>query len=180
MFEGLKLKKQKRVMKRLIAKKRVRTMHNFDSIKKVGIIFNVTTEERWNLINNIAKVLEKYGKKVFMLGVIDKKDTKLNFIITNPKVTLIRKKGDLNCWGIPKKSKLKPFFKRKYNTLINISNVEDFVTSYLSVKTLADVKIALDTDENQKIYDVLIKMNPDSSEEDFMKQVIHYLTLINK
>ena len=32
----------------------------------------------------------------------------------------------------------------------------------------------------QKIYDVLIKMNPDSSEEDFMKQVIHYLTLINK
>ena len=82
MFETLKKIRQERLVKKLSSVKRTRVMRNFDNIKLIGLVFNITTEANWTKLSNYVKELESYGKKVYLVGIIDTKE-KLNFIITN-------------------------------------------------------------------------------------------------
>lgn len=180
MFETLKKIKQKRIVKQLSLVKRTKVMHSFDTSNVIGIIFNVTTEDNWNKLCNVVKIFESYGKKVYLVGKISDRE-KLDFIITNTNVTLIHSKTDVNYWGIPKLSLLKQFLDRKYDVLINTTiNGEDFFPLFVTIHALADLKVAIDSPENEKNYDLLIKVDQEISESDFLKQVIYYLTLINK
>lgn len=180
MFERLRKIKQQRIVKQLSSVKRTKVMHNFDTANVIGIIFNVSTENDWMNICSIVKKFEGYGKKVYLVGVIDNRE-KLDFIITNTNVTLVHAKTDINYWGIPKISILHQFLDRKYDVLINaMVDSDDFFSLFVNMHTLADLKIACDNLDNEKYYDLLIKVDSDISESDFLKQVIYYLTLINK
>ena len=180
MFERLKRIKQQRIVKQLSSLKRTKVMHNFDTANVIGIIFDVSTEENWMKICSVVKKFEEYGKKVYLVGKIDNREN-LNFIITNTNVTLVHAKTDINFWGVPKISLLHQFLDRKYDVLINaMIDSDDFFSLFVNMHTLSDLKIARDNFDNEKYYDLLIKVDSDMSESDFLKQVIHYLTLINK
>lgn len=182
MIDFLRKIKQQRIVKQLTTLKRVKKMHNFDSAETIGIIFNVSTEENWKKVTHIVKIFEEYGKKVFLIGKINDKQP-LDFLITNINVTLIHSKTDINWLGVPRMSAVKPFVDRKYDVLIDATlDSADFYPMFVALNALADLKVSRGNhvDEEQKVYDLLIKMDSKTSEFDFLKQVIHYLTLINK
>ena len=179
MFETLKKIRQGRLVKRLSSVKRARVMRNFDNIKLIGIVFNITTEANWIKLSNYVKELESYGKKVYLVGIIDTKD-KLNFIITNTKVTIVHRKKDVSCFGIPKRSRMKKFLSKKFDVLINTINDDDFFSSIVALRSLAKLRVATDTPAHKEVYDLLIKVDSKTSETEFLKQVINCLTLINK
>ena len=139
-------------------------MHNFDSAETIGIIFNVSTEENWK------KIFEEYGKKVLLIGKINDKQP-LDFLITNINVTLIHSKTDINWLGVPRISAVKPFVDRKYDVLIDATlDSADFYPMFVALNALADLKVSRGNhvDEDQKVYDLLIKMDSKTSEFDFI------------
>lgn len=186
MIERIKNVKQKSIVKQLFSLKRMKIIHSFDSVKTIGIVVDITTEEDWKQLSNITKKFEKIGKKVYILARKndkEKSDTKSDFIITDTNVLILHTKTDFNFWGIPKPFTLKSFFDRKYDILIDMTpNNGDFFPIYVALHALSDLRISRsnDDDENKKIYDLLLKMSPNDSNCDFLEQVVRYLNMVNK
>ena len=68
MIERIKNVKQKSIVKQLFSLKRMKIIHSFDSVKTIGIVVDITTEEDWKQLSNITKKFEKIGKKVYILA----------------------------------------------------------------------------------------------------------------
>ena len=185
MIERIRKIRHKRIVKQLFSLKRMKIMHSFDSVKTIGIVVDITTEDNWKQLSYMVRKFEKLGKKVYLLArKNDKtKTTQSDFIITNTNVLVLHTKTDFNFWGIPKPLVLKSFFDKKYDILIDMTaNNGDFFPIYVALHALSDLRISRsnDNDENKKIYDLLLKMEPNASDYNFLEQLVRYLTMINK
>ncbi len=176
MFNTIKKIRQKRLLQQQLKYTRVRQMHNLQTAKRIAMIFDVGDEQSWKIINKFATELSKRGKEMVLLG--RKLQKELDFVITNTSVILCNLE-DVDFWGVPKNYPVGNFFNQHFDMLIDTIQEPDFFSQYVSLKTMADYKISRDKADNEKYFDLLIRM--DDSTDDvkaFLKQVLYYLNLI--
>ena len=176
MFDTIKKLRQKRLLKQQLQLTREKRIHNLQSAKRIALLFDVEDEHSWKIVNKFATELAKHGKVMVLLGRKQQKD--LDFIITNTSVTLCNAE-DVDFWGVPRTYPVGNFLNQHFDMLIDTIENPDFFSQYVSLKALADFKISRDKADNEKYFDMLIRM--DDVEDDiksFLKQVLHYLNLI--
>lgn len=177
MFEKIRQFRQKHLLRQYAMLHRSKEVHNIESTKTIGLMFDVTDEATWKVINRFSNEMKKMGKEVLILG--RKRTKNIDFVITSTNV-IVCELEDFNFWGIPKNYPIGNFFNRHYDILIDTTENPDFYSYYASVRTLADFKIARDKNDNEKYFDFLIKLeDEDFSVLSFLKQTLHYLDLIN-
>lgn len=177
MLNNIKRIRQKHILKQQLVLNRIKKIHNLQTAKRIAMIFDVDDEQSWKVINKFATELSKRGKEMQLLG--RKKQKEIDFIITNTSV-LLCDNDDVDFWGLPKSYAVSNFLNQHFDILIDTVETPDFFSQYVSLKVMADFKIARDIADNENYFDLLIKLDEDNTDvKSFLKQILHYLNLIN-
>lgn len=155
---------------------REKKVSSFSSAKTVGIVCLVDKETNWDTIKSLIRSFHDQKTKVEVMGVFYGNLKPLWFIETL-NVTLCSDK-ELGLMQIPKGSHIDEFLSRDFDLLINLSLADDFAPFYLAALSKAKFKIALDTEENRKHFDLLLKLEQINMNE-YKNQLVHYLSIIN-
>ena len=176
MFDTIKKLRQKRLLKQQLQLTRNKKIHNLQTAKRIAVIFDVDDEHSWKIINKFATELAKHGKEMVLLG--RKQQKELDFIITNTSVMLTNA-DEVDFWGVPRGNAVGNFLNQHFDMLIDTVEQPDFFTQYVSLRTMADFKISRDKEDNERYFDLLIRMDDIGDDiKSFLKQVLHYLNLI--
>jgi hypothetical protein len=151
---------------------------NFDTAKSFGLLFDANDPEIYELVKKYFKYLKESKKKVHAIGFYDLKNlpqmeySKLDYDFFTRK--------DLNWWGKPGGTFVTNFIEEEYDVLINFSLNDSFPLKYISAMSKAKMKIGKLDEKNSAVYDMMIQQPADKNFKFFMRQVDHYLGIINK
>jgi hypothetical protein len=157
---------------------RKREVSNFDTAKSFGLLFNADDPEVYDLVKKYFKYLKDSRKKVHAIGFFDLKNlpqmeySKLDYDFFTRK--------ELNWWGKPTNTSVKNFVEEEYDILINFSLTDSFPLKYIAAMSKAKLKLGKLEEENDSVYDIVIQQPEDKNFKFFMRQVDHYLGIINK
>lgn len=172
---------QKKIGRYLISlsvkKRKEKKIFNFHSAKNMGIVF--VNDDEWNMkiLKDFIQTAKKNDIQISAIGWINEKEISSKFE-EDEIITFLTKK-DLNFWGLPNSEKISNFIARKYDILVDFSLYPNIITSFISAKTNAKMKIAKDMDETKSIFDFLLKLDGNIKQNEFTEQVTYYLNTIN-
>lgn len=178
------LKNAKRFTGEYFLKKDMSTLHrkvsvsNFGTARSFGLLFDADKPEDYDLVKKYIKYLRDSKKKAHAIGFFDLKTlpqieySKLDYDFFTRK--------DLNWWGKPSGPFIKNFLDEEWDVLINFSLEDSFPLKYLAALSKAKMKIGPHTDSNEKLYDLMIQQPEGKNFKFFVRQVDHYLGIINK
>ncbi len=157
--------------------KREKKIINLKEAKNIAVLYCLTDEQSLDTINKFVKGLQNdHNNKVIAIGFIENKYIPNYFFpkFYNHLITL----KDLNWYGKPKNTFVTDFLKEEYDILINLSLEDIYPLQYICGLSKAKLKVGKYGDNNKKYYDFMIQINKKTTLDDFIKQIIHYLTII--
>ena len=150
---------------------------NFHTAKTMGIVFMATDEWDMKILENFIQTVEKNNIQVKVIGWVNEKEIPSKFK-ENQTITFLSKK-DLNFWGLPYSENFRNFVTQKHDILVDFSFIPNTITSVISAKTNAKMKVSKDMEETRNIFDFLIKIDNNAKQSTFTEQVTYYLNTIN-
>lgn len=159
--------------KSLIRTKRFFNLKNADSFL---ILFDANSQEETELVNKYILYLKDLGKKVTSLAFFNNKELSPAFKPSLNSVFLTKKQ--LNWLSIPKSDAVSNLITTEFDVLINFVVNDVFPLTYVSALSKAQFKIGKFDNNYQNYYDFMIDMGQEQKLKSFMKQVDHYLGLI--
>jgi len=176
-FSNLKAQIGNYFLKRDIkTQQRKREVVNFQSAKNIGLLFDANDPEEYDLVKKYLKYLKDAKKKVKAIGFFNSKHipqmeySKLDYDFFTKK--------ELNWWDKPTNVPVKNFVEEEYDILINFSLKESFPLIYITGISKAKFKVGKYTDKND-VYDLMIEQPEGKDFKFFMRQIDHYLGIIN-
>ena len=151
---------------------------NLEEAKSVVIIYNVTGEERFNIIKKTAKALSNSNRQVMILGYIHGHTIPDYCVAANAGYFFNRK--SINWLGLPKSDYLLQFIKKPFDILMDFTTEDFIVTRYLAGLSNARLKTGSFSQSNQTYLDVMIEADPRKSYEYYIEQTLHYLKLLKR
>ena len=88
-------------------------------------------------------------------------------------------KKDLNWYYKPQNYIIDNFVKKEYDILINLCDSSCIPVKYLVASSIAHFKIGQHED-GYEIYDLMIALKEDKSMGELMREIKHYINLINR
>ena len=170
-IEDIKKKVGKWVFKReLKINKRRKEVCNLESAKSIGILYDASSEEQINLVRPFVSFFFDLKKDVKALGFVNAKELSYCHV---PKLQYdFFYKKDLNWYYKPQNYIIDNFIKKEHDILINLTDSSVIPIKYLVASSLAHFKI--------EIYDLMISLTDDRSQQKLMNEIKHYINLINK
>lgn len=162
--------------KELSSSFRNRAFTNFTSSKNIGILFDATDLEEFELVKRYVGYLKAEGKKVKVIGYFN---TSLL-----PEVNYSRReydfytKGDLNWYLKPLNDFAQTFIEEEYDILIDMNIRNVFSLHYIAALSKAKFKIGRYT-EDTDLYDFMIEMDDSKGLKYYLRNIDHYLLKIN-
>ena len=177
-IEDIKKKVGKWVFKReLKINKRRKEVCNLESAKTIGILYDASSEEQINLVRPFVSFFFDLKKDVKALGFVNAKELSYCHV---PKLQYdFFYKKDLNWYYKPQNYIIDNFIKKEHDILINLTDSSVIPIKYLVASSLAHFKIGI-YEENYQIYDLMISLTDDRSQQKLMDEIKHYINLINK
>ena len=176
-IEDIKKKVGKWVFKReLKINKRRKEVCNLESAKSIGILYDASSEEQINLVRPFVSFFFDLKKDVKALGFVNAKELSYCHV---PKLQYdFFYKKDLNWYYKPQNYIIDNFIKKEHDILINLTDSSVIPIKYLVASSLAHFKIGI-YEENYQIYDLMISLTDDRSQQKLMDEIKHYINLIN-
>ncbi len=157
--------------------KRERGVFNFDSAKTIGVIFNATHQENFEVARKFIKELSDKGLKVNSLGFVDNKEL-LDFYAQQSGLKFFSK-NNLNWYNKPKNPVVEEFTNKSFDILIDLSIEDYFPIQYIVGLSTSKFKVGRFSDK-YSFYDFMIDIEKDKSFKFLIEQLKHYLNIINK
>lgn len=163
--------------KEMKTNKRLKEVCNLDDAKSIGILYDATSEQQIKQIKPFIDYFFELKKDVKALGYVNAK--KLSYCHV-PKLQYdFFYQKDLNWYYKPQNYIIDNFVKREYDILINLCDSSCIPIKYLVAISIAHFKIGKH-EEGYEIYDLMIVLKEDKSMEKLMREIKHYINLINK
>ena len=151
---------------------------NFSEIKTVGVIFDASNAEDFELIKRYVVYMREHQKKVKVLGYFSSKKipsltySKLEYDFFSTKET--------NWYGKPTTHVIDNFIEEEYDLLIDLNIHDHYTLKYIASLSKAKFKVGKYTEANKLIYDMMIEVDETKNLKYFLRQVDTYLAMINK
>lgn len=151
---------------------------SFGQTKTVGIIFDATSAEDFELVKRYVLYLRENRKKVKVLGfypskrVPDMTYSKLEYDFFSEK--------ELNWFGKPADMIVKNFINEDYDLLLDLNISDHFPLKYISALSKASFKVGKYNEKDVDIYDMMIDSDNTKTLKYFLRQVDIYITMMNK
>lgn len=150
-----------------------RSPGNFNTAKKIGLLFNATNLEVRNTVLTFAEQLKNRNKKVDLLGFYNEKNTQPNF----PFKHFTQK--ELNFLRQPAGTIVRDFMFEPFDILINLCLEDEPALAYITALSAAHLRVGPYTDKTY-CYDLMIDTNNRQDVSQFIGQVTSLLNKVNK
>jgi hypothetical protein len=148
----------------------------FDKAKTIGIIYDATRDQDFELMKNYVRDIRGIGKDVVSLGYFNQKELPgMRFMKLG--LDLFTKKS-LDWKMKPHSPVVSSFLQRDFDILICFNLVHSVPLSYITAHSKAVFKIGKYDSRFSGLFDFMIKPESTPSLKQMMDQVNHYLTLI--
>jgi hypothetical protein len=179
LINNIRLKLGEYYLKRDVAAvSRNKASLNFNMATNIGILFDATDKDDFERVKLYIKYLKECRKKVKSIGYYDAKEvpplqySKLEY-------DYICKKN-LNLALKPSDDFIDNFIAEEFDILLHIGIKDHFPLKYIAAMSRAKFKIGKYTKDNEKYFDLMLNIDADQSLQYFLKQLDHYMGLINK
>lgn len=186
MFDFIVNIRQKRIIGQLLSLQRRKRICNIDEVQHMGLIFTVGSKEDWDTIYHFAKDMETGKRKVYIVGY-QSSNTVINYIFTHSRMVICHEKDDFLFARVPKANITEPFLSQHFDVLINAAKEPTFFSKYMSAKSQADLKVTYVNDNNttadndsERIFDLIIHGNKPLVLQNYLTDVVKYLSMIKK
>jgi hypothetical protein len=168
---------EKRLQIFLKQQSRQKAFLNFDEVKTIGIVFEATEQEQFEIIKKYVIALKQKGKRVHGIGFYDNKIIPDNVYYSKTDFDLFNSK-EINSLGEPVNPYIKTFISEVRDVLIDINFNQKFVLRHIVAQSYAKCKIGLNFPENNSVHDILISIDKELGIEKYLEQVEKYLNMI--
>jgi hypothetical protein len=149
----------------------------FNDAKSIGIIYDSTNEQNYDIIRRYVKELRDiYKKDVLALGYYDKKALP-NDRYAKLGLDFFTRKA-LNWHYKPVAPIVRNFMERDFDILIDLHTSNSIAFRYITAATKARFKIGKYSRYSAPFYDFMISVSDAVTLPGFIEQVNHYLKLI--
>ena len=150
-----------------------RKMMNIDNATKVGIIFNATKTNDVITVTQFSDKLRNLGKEVFILGYQDRK-------LKEELDERLFDKNSINWFGKPTDNKIDGFQKIDLDILICAFEEECLPLEYIVATSKAKFRVGAFVKAKTNYYELMINIKRDQKLIYLLKQMLHFLKVINK
>ncbi|MEI6434076.1 MAG: hypothetical protein WCP32_04460 [Bacteroidota bacterium] len=153
-------------------------MTNLKDARKIGILYTLDDVPDYELVSQFVAQLQGEHKEVKTLGFVKNKNLVQRFL---PKLSFdFFSKRDLTWFYKPIHKQVRDFIEREFDLLIDLSLYDSFPLNYISGLSNALLRVGKFSEENTDYYDLMIDLKPSMTSEEYLGQIQHYLTVINK
>ena len=157
---------------------RERKITNLQEARKIGILYSLDDVFVYDTVSEFVSQLQHDHKDVKALGFVKNKELINRFL---PKLSYdFFSTKDINYFFKPVHSKVNDFISKEFDILIDLSLIDNLPLKYVSGLSMAHCRIGRYSEENTMCYDLMLDLGSDMSLKNYIIQIIHYLTLINK
>jgi len=156
---------------------RRRAAVNLNEAKNIGIVYMVYSEETYKMAEAFVKTLKTKERYIHILGYVPLKYIPPYIIPTLATDYFTRK--DVNWLGKPVNTYVTDFLKRDFDIVINLCMEENYTLQYISGLSRASFKVGIAGENHTDYYDFMIEVKAGIPLDDYMKEIIHYLKIIN-
>jgi hypothetical protein len=155
-----------------------RTSHSvtFDEAKKIGILYDATSDKNYEIVKQFVKEIRAQQKDVLALGYVDKNELP-NMRFAKLGLDFFTRKA-VNWKMKPQHASVSNFINHDFDILINLHTEKCFPLKYISAMTKARFKIGKYDQKNFPFCDMMIEAKENIGLKDFIEQVTHYLKLL--
>lgn len=150
---------------------------NFNEAKSIGILFDATVSEDFELVKKYIKFLKDHKKRVRSFGFYNAKEiptmqySKLEYDFFTRK--------QVNWHFKPTDPLIKNFVEEEFDILINFTVHQCLPLVYIAALSKAKFKIGKHFSNYEMYYDLLLNVEEGKSLKYFMRNVDVYLNMIN-
>lgn len=151
---------------------------NMNDAKTIGIIFDGTDSENFELVKKYISYLKEMKKRVKAIGFFNMKNSppmaysKLEYDFFSMK--------DLSWNNVPKNIYVKNFIEEQFDILLDLNIGELFPLRYISTLSRAKFKVGRSTKWNRSVCDLMLDIPSPHNLKYFLKNLDTYLFIINK
>jgi hypothetical protein len=155
---------------------RVPGVVTFEKAKTIGIIYDATSDQDFELMKNYVRDIRATGKDVVSLGYMNQKELP-NMRFMKLGLDLFTRKS-LDWKMKPHNQVVSSFLQRDFDMLICFNLEHSVPLSYVAAQSKAIFKIGKYDSRFSGLFDFMIKPQSTPTLKQMMEQVNHYLTLI--
>ncbi|HEX7412656.1 MAG TPA: hypothetical protein VF411_01330 [Bacteroidia bacterium] len=163
-------------IKKLCALPRNKQFIKLGDAKTVGIVFEVTDSNTFEIVKKFILQLKEYTKNVHAIGYVDEKLTP-NYSYIKTDIDLFNKK-ELKGFYRPQSAYIKTFMEDEKDLLIDLNIHQKTPLRYVAAASKAKCKVAMHLPENEVLHDILIAVSPQQGLEFYLQQIIRYLEAV--
>lgn len=158
--------------------KRARKNISIERAKNIGVLYSISDEPTYKTIFAFLKSLKTEQRSVIALGYLNEKKipTFLNQGVYN---SIIYQK-DLNWYGKPTSQYVRNFFHEDFDIFLNISMEDYYPLTYIAALSTATFKVGKLNEKYSNYYDLMIKVEPGVSQQEYIETMVHYIKMINQ
>jgi len=149
---------------------------NFDSAKKIGLLYDATELKNFEIVKEYVKEVRAKQKEVLALGYVDKKVLPQNQFAQLGLDFFTRK--NLNWQLFPESIEVANFIKEPFDIVLNLSDNTVFPLRYIAAVSKAKFRVGRFDLSSVPCYDMMIEATPETDLKQFIKQAEEYLRKI--
>jgi hypothetical protein len=156
---------------------RERTITNLRDARKIGILYTLDDVPEYETVSEFVSRLQHDHKEVKALGFVKNKNLVSRFL---PKLSYdFFSRKDINWFFKPLHSRVKDFIEKEFDILIDLSMKDSLPLKFISGLSLAHCRIGRFSEGNRVCYDIMIDLTSPLTLNEYILQIVHYLTVIN-
>ncbi|MBE0647713.1 MAG: hypothetical protein IH596_08015 [Bacteroidales bacterium] len=157
---------------------RNRFMFNLAGAKRIGIIYPIFTPSDYNEVEAFVSELQKERKEVKALGYLPHKEMVSHFI---PRLSYdFFSQEEVNWYFMPTSARVSDFIRTDFDLLIDLTLEDNLSLKFIAGLSQARCKVGRFSETNNRYYDLMIKVDAPLPLTEFIKQIQHYLTIIQQ
>lgn len=157
---------------------RVRTDPDIHRSPVIGILYDATERDDFEMVREFFKDLRQNGIKAVSLGYIDYKETLSFHPLARPEADYFFK-SQLNWLNRPQSTVVDHFINEPFDMLIHLSLKDFFPLDYVAAASRAGLKIGRSDAAVNYCYDMTFALDKEAGLRNFAYTIIHYLSNIN-
>ena len=157
---------------------RTKAFVNMEQAASVGILFDATNSENFELVKKYIVYLRDMKKRVKAIGFYNQR--------TPPPMTYSKLEydffsiKDLNWYNFPDTIYVRNFIEDEYDILLDLNLTDLFPLKYISALSRAKFKVGKKDDKNNGIFDMMIDADISKGLKYFLRNMDSYIFIINK
>ncbi|MPM46952.1 hypothetical protein SDC9_93659 [bioreactor metagenome] len=166
------LSRRKEIVSRVVVNK------SFEESRTFLLLFDSTTEEKYNEFTRILSSLQVNNKKVHAIGFhgLPKQP---EWCANSIHVSFIGK-NDMNSSNIPSDAIVDEYISEPYDVLVDLTYCMNPVFHWITALSAARLKIGAPSRQNQHFFDITIDVENGKTQEDIIKLAIEFQNMFQK